>query len=157
MFICIPRAILDSVLISYYFSAAHCVTRDTGEALPKDDIIVAVGKYYNKYKDPRDSQAQYSNVYMRLSLSFTVFNGFNVFQVAKIDVPERYKGDSQRFASDIAILVTKDILLLSKVVQPVCYQGVDHFNLNPTHEGVVSIWLPRLDNTKWTFISIYLF
>ncbi|XP_018580229.1 modular serine protease [Anoplophora glabripennis] len=102
-------------------TAAHCVTNQKAQKLPNEEILVGVGKYYNKYKDPRDTQAQYS-------------------KVDKIEIPDKYRGDSQRYALDIAILVTKEVLLLSKVVQPVCYQNLRNLHLDPTLHGVITGW-----------------
>ncbi|KAJ8920430.1 hypothetical protein NQ315_005298 [Exocentrus adspersus] len=103
-------------------TAAHCVANDKGELIvPQDNIVVAVGKYFNKYKDARDTEAQYSNL-------------------RKIIYPATYRGDNQRFASDIAILVTKEELKLSKVVQPVCYINLPDIFIQPTAIGVITGW-----------------
>lgn len=53
-------------------------------------------------------------------------------------VHEKYRGDSQRYASDIALLITVDKLLFSKVVQPVCSNGLSQLPLRPGMIGVVS-------------------
>lgn len=42
--------------------AAHCVAEENGQPVPKETVKVAVGKYYNKYMDERDTEAQYSDV-----------------------------------------------------------------------------------------------
>ncbi|KAJ8959547.1 hypothetical protein NQ314_006284 [Rhamnusium bicolor] len=102
-------------------TAAHCVTIQNGKLVPKENIIVGVGKYYNKYRDPRDTQSQYS-------------------KIDKIIVPTTYKGDYQRYGSDIALLVTTDVLLLSKIVQPVCYLYLPNIYLDEGLTGVITGW-----------------
>lgn len=47
------------------FLAAHCVTNEYGESLPKENYFIAAGKFYNNFNDSRDEQAQYSQVNMR--------------------------------------------------------------------------------------------
>lgn len=49
-----------------------------------------------------------------------------------------YKGSFQRFFADIAILVTKDLIVINEVVQPVCYQDLTSIHLQPGKIGVVS-------------------
>lgn len=51
-----------TILFFFYFSAAHCVTDNSGKKVATEEVLIAVGKYYNKYKDPRDTQDQYSKV-----------------------------------------------------------------------------------------------
>jgi hypothetical protein len=51
---------------AYIFLAARCVVDLRGEMVPKSEFIVAVGKYYLNYSDPRDvHQAQFSQVELR--------------------------------------------------------------------------------------------
>ncbi|XP_056630656.1 modular serine protease-like [Diorhabda sublineata] len=104
-------------------TAAHCVTYEDskGAVVDKDILRIAVGKYYNKFMDPRDTQAQYSSI-------------------SEILVHSKYKGEAQNFASDIAFLVTTDTLLLSKVVQPVCYHNLNNIPLNNRMQGVITGW-----------------
>lgn len=103
-------------------TAAHCVTyEDVGDVVPSEEVKIAVGKYYNEYKDPKDTQAQYSDI-------------------TKILVHPKYRGLLQKFASDIAFLITKDQLLFSKVVQPVCYQNIPNIHLNNRMQGVITGW-----------------
>lgn len=45
-----------------FFLAAHCVSQESGDPFPKEIVKIAVGKYYNKYMDERDVEAQYSDV-----------------------------------------------------------------------------------------------
>lgn len=44
------------------FLAAHCVTNDYGDVLPKEDYIVGAGKLYNEYMARKDQFAQYLQV-----------------------------------------------------------------------------------------------
>ncbi|KAG5882429.1 hypothetical protein JTB14_025235 [Gonioctena quinquepunctata] len=83
-----------------------------------------------------------------ITAAHCVANGYgNALEAAKIKVAvqdilvhERYKGDSQRYASDIAFLITKDTLLLSKVVQPVCVSDLPNIHLSSRSEGVITGW-----------------
>nr|XP_023018571.1 modular serine protease-like [Leptinotarsa decemlineata] len=102
-------------------TAAHCVANEYGHALDPSMIKVGVGKFYNEYKHPNDTEAQYSDI-------------------VKVIVHTKYKGDSQRFSSDIAFLITKDVLLLSKVVQPVCFSNLPNIHLTVRSIGVVTGW-----------------
>ncbi|KAJ8981571.1 hypothetical protein NQ317_009831 [Molorchus minor] len=83
---------------------------------PNSPIDDRVGKYYNKFKDSRDTEAQYS-------------------EIEQILIPTKYKGDYQHYANDIALLITKDELLLSKVVQSVCFTNLLNINLEVNQMG----------------------
>ncbi|XP_064212353.1 modular serine protease isoform X2 [Tribolium castaneum] len=53
------------IKLNMIITAAHCVTdqQDRAQPLPKENYIVALGKYYRKFDDPRDSkEAQFSEV-----------------------------------------------------------------------------------------------
>jgi hypothetical protein len=45
-----------------YLLAAHCITDVYGKMLNKEDYLVAVGKHYRKYDDPRDSNHSQTSV-----------------------------------------------------------------------------------------------
>lgn len=65
---------------------------------------------------------------------------YNVFQVKKIHVPERYKGNVNSYESDIAILQVTTTLTLSVVVQPICLDvgnSLESQQLKPNNLGVV--------------------
>ncbi|CAH1099889.1 unnamed protein product [Psylliodes chrysocephalus] len=115
--VCAGSMLTQRVIIT----AAECVSNENGEVLPSEEFKIAVGKYYNDYNDPKDTQAQFSDI-------------------TKILVHPKYRGISQNFASDIALLITKDKLLFSKVVQPVCYQNVPNIHLDNGMQGVVTGW-----------------
>ncbi|XP_044735712.1 modular serine protease-like [Chrysoperla carnea] len=77
-------------------SAAHCFeNRD-----PKN-YAVAAGKYYRSWNDARDSLAQPR-------------------QVAKLFIPDHYKGLSHNYANDIALMIVDKPFEFSNVVSPVC-------------------------------------
>ncbi|XP_970945.2 modular serine protease isoform X1 [Tribolium castaneum] len=92
------------IKLNMIITAAHCVTdqQDRAQPLPKENYIVALGKYYRKFDDPRDSkEAQFS-------------------ELKKIIVNEKYGGPIQNFGSDIALLITSTVFVPSLRVQPVC-------------------------------------
>ncbi|CAG9857725.1 unnamed protein product [Phyllotreta striolata] len=105
----------------FILTAAHCVTDTSGQVIDKATVQIAVGKYYNSYRDPRDNQSQYSNI-------------------KSIFVHEHYQGSVQNYVADIALLQTTDKLLLSKVVQPVCYLNLATQHLDSSMTGVVVGW-----------------
>lgn len=71
--------------------------------------------------DESDSETQYSDVDQLL-------------------VHEKYRADSQRYASDIAFIITTERLLFSKTVQPICYSGLSQLPLKVGMNGVVKGW-----------------
>ncbi|KAJ8964589.1 hypothetical protein NQ314_004894 [Rhamnusium bicolor] len=85
-------------------TAAHCVTNDYGDVLPKDE-----------------------------------------FKIARIIVHPRYRGDSQRYLADISMLITKDLIILSNKVQPICYTDVNNIHLHAGNIGVVGGWGKKED------------
>jgi secreted trypsin-like serine protease len=83
-------------------TSAQCVTDQKGNVHPKNDFIVAAGKYYRLYNHSGESNdAQFSTV-------------------QEIFVPEFYTATSGNYFGDIAILVTSIPFVLSQKVQPVC-------------------------------------
>ncbi|CAG9864178.1 unnamed protein product [Phyllotreta striolata] len=102
-------------------TAAHCVTDEFTNALPKEEFEVAAGKYYNSYGDPRDVWAQYR-------------------KLAKLIVKEGYRGSSQIYAADLAILVTHKLFRLGPVVQPICINNVQSIHLHHKQMGEVAGW-----------------
>jgi secreted trypsin-like serine protease len=108
-------------------TAAHCITDIYGKMLPKEDYLVAVGKYYRKYGDPQDSN------HSQTSLIQDMF------------VPDEYEGDTQNLLADIAVIVTIRTFKLSVRVQPVCVDWTRNYesavlNSNQTKKGFVSGW-----------------
>jgi secreted trypsin-like serine protease len=83
-------------------TSAQCVTDQKGNVHPKNDFVVAAGKYYRLYNHSGESNdAQFSTV-------------------QEIFVPEFYTATSGNYFGDIAILVTSIPFVLSQKVQPVC-------------------------------------
>ncbi|XP_018569610.1 uncharacterized protein LOC108909691 [Anoplophora glabripennis] len=102
-------------------TAAHCVTNDFGDKLRPEEFTVGAGKYYNKFRDPRDVRVQYS-------------------EVARIVVKSGYRGAPQRFLADLALLITKDLITINEVVQPVCYQDLPNIHLQAGKIGAIAGW-----------------
>ncbi|XP_018569606.1 uncharacterized protein LOC108909686 [Anoplophora glabripennis] len=102
-------------------TAAHCVTNDYGNVLPKQNYKVGVGKLYRRYQATEDTRAQY-------------------LELTKIIVPEDYKGDARRYAGDIAVLVVKKEITLNEVTQPVCFTNLKNIRLHAGSKGEVSGW-----------------
>ncbi|CAH1101632.1 unnamed protein product [Psylliodes chrysocephalus] len=102
-------------------TAAHCVTNDYGVAQPKELFEVAAGKYYNAYGDPRDQWVQYR-------------------KISKLIVKDGYRGESQRYAADIAVIVLEKLFRLGPVVQPVCINNLQNIYLKNRQMGEVAGW-----------------
>ncbi|XP_018574094.1 uncharacterized protein LOC108913102 [Anoplophora glabripennis] len=102
-------------------TAAHCVTNEFGNTLPVELYLIGVGKLYSEYKASNDTRAQYLELF-------------------KIIVHEDYKGDNRRFLADIAVLVVKGEIVLTEVVQPVCFNNMKSIYLHPGSIGEVSGW-----------------
>ncbi|XP_018569609.1 uncharacterized protein LOC108909690 [Anoplophora glabripennis] len=102
-------------------TAAHCVTNDYGDVLPKENYMVGVGKLYRRYQAPQDTRAQY-------------------LELSKIIVPEAYKGDIRKYAADIAVLVVKEEMSINEKVQPVCFTNMKNIHLHAGNKGEVSGW-----------------
>ncbi|RZC37543.1 Trypsin domain containing protein, partial [Asbolus verrucosus] len=97
-----------------------CVTNFKGEKESKDIYNVAVGKYYRDYDDPRDAdRAQFS----------TVDYHYQLEKLQEIFIPEVYKGTNGNFFGDIAVLVTTKTFKISRIVQPVCVDWVEKYNI----------------------------
>ncbi|XP_044735481.1 clotting factor C-like [Chrysoperla carnea] len=77
-------------------TVAHCF-----ESKDPKNYGVGAGKYYRPWKDNRDENAQLRNV-------------------EQIFIPESYKGLSNNFANDVAILVVNDPFVFDNFVRPVC-------------------------------------
>ncbi|VEN52176.1 unnamed protein product [Callosobruchus maculatus] len=100
-------------------TAAHCVTDEDGNVLAVNKYKVGVGKLYNKYNDTNDTKAQY------LDISSIISN-------------DKFKGESRRYLGDIALLMTKDVIGLSEVVQPVCINNVNNIFLHVGDIGEIA-------------------
>ncbi|XP_044259079.1 uncharacterized protein LOC123007726 [Tribolium madens] len=121
------------IKLNMIITAAHCVTdsQERAQPIPKENYIVAVGKYYRKFDDPRDSkEAQFSDV-------------------RKIIVNEKYGGPIQNFGSDIALLVTSSVFVPSLRVQPVCMDWNHQFKPGEDQVfGYVTGWGYTVEGSK---------
>ncbi|RZB40334.1 Trypsin domain containing protein, partial [Asbolus verrucosus] len=119
---------------------ARCVTDFKGKIHPRDLYMVAVGKYYRSYNDSRDvNKAQFSSVSIVANK-----NNKNLY-LQEIFIPRQYKGSSQYFVGDIAILVTTKTFTISQRVQPVCVDWKSNYtselsNLSSNSYGYVTGW-----------------
>ncbi|XP_063919441.1 uncharacterized protein LOC135134643 isoform X2 [Zophobas morio] len=83
-------------------TAAHCITDDKGKLQPKEQYVVAVGKYFRQYDHPDDAaDAQFSSVY-------------------DMYVPRQYKAYIQHYFGDVGIIITTKIFNISASVRPIC-------------------------------------
>ncbi|KAL3276513.1 hypothetical protein HHI36_011891 [Cryptolaemus montrouzieri] len=82
-------------------TAAHCVTDKEGNILEKSIYRVAAGKYYLSYDDPRDTDAEFS-------------------EIEEIHSPGDYKGNIYDYDNDIAVLVTKIAFNTTEYIQRCC-------------------------------------
>jgi hypothetical protein len=120
--ICSGTLISERIILT----AARCVVDLKGELVPKSEFIVAVGKYYLNYSDPRDvHQAQFS-------------------QVEDIFIPVEYKRIFQHSLGNIAIMVSKKVFKFTLTVQPVCVDWTkssdDILNSKEKEFGYVNDW-----------------
>ncbi|XP_068893727.1 uncharacterized protein [Tenebrio molitor] len=116
-------------------TAAHCITNNDGNLLPKEFYVVAVGKRFRKYSDSRDS------AHTQMS------------QIHRMFVPDEYEGDTQNYLADIAILVAVKTFTLSARIQPVCIdwtRNYEHAILNPRggRKGFVAGWGNTVETGK---------
>ncbi|XP_050515899.1 uncharacterized protein LOC114334142 isoform X2 [Diabrotica virgifera virgifera] len=102
-------------------TAAHCVTDTYGNALDKNKFQVAAGKLYNAFGDKRDVDAQYR-------------------KISKVIVHDGYRGESQRYIADLAILITQELFKLDIIVQPACIENVNNIYLTNYQIGEVAGW-----------------
>ncbi|XP_063918251.1 modular serine protease-like isoform X2 [Zophobas morio] len=83
-------------------TAAHCITDGKAQLAPKENYIVAAGKYFLRYDHPDDA------------------NNTQFSSVLEMFIPVRYKGHARQYADDIAIIITTQIFDLSINVRPIC-------------------------------------
>ncbi|XP_028135979.1 uncharacterized protein LOC114330764 isoform X2 [Diabrotica virgifera virgifera] len=100
---------------------AHCVTDTYGHALGRENFQVVAGKMYNAFGDERDTHAQYR-------------------KISEIVVHEGYRGESQRYIADIALLITQELFKLDRFVLPVCIDYTNSVYLTNHQIGEVAGW-----------------
>ncbi|XP_028135978.1 clotting factor C-like isoform X1 [Diabrotica virgifera virgifera] len=109
------------VSIRTVITAAHCVTDTYGHALGRENFQVVAGKMYNAFGDERDTHAQYR-------------------KISEIVVHEGYRGESQRYIADIALLITQELFKLDRFVLPVCIDYTNSVYLTNHQIGEVAGW-----------------
>ncbi|XP_050505512.1 uncharacterized protein LOC114338869 isoform X1 [Diabrotica virgifera virgifera] len=102
-------------------TAAHCVTDNYGNALGRENFQVAAGKLYNAFGDPRDKHAQYR-------------------KISQVVVHPGYRGVSQRYVADLALLITQELFKLEPVIMPACFDNVNTIYLKNYQVGEVAGW-----------------
>ncbi|GLV43968.1 modular serine protease [Carabus blaptoides fortunei] len=110
-------------------SAAHCFTvNSNGAHYDAKLYAIAAGKYYRNYYEEKDTLSQTSTV-------------------KEIIIPHDYKGFLRNFESDIAFVILDKALEITQVVQPVCIDWNNQYEvqqLKDNNEGIVVGW----GNTK---------
>ncbi|GBP45793.1 Modular serine protease [Eumeta japonica] len=83
-------------------TAAHCFWNHIeGKSNPESRYAVAAGKFYRAWTDPHDESVQKSDV-------------------AKIEIPVRFRGVHTNFQEDIALVVLASSLVYEVHIRPVC-------------------------------------
>ncbi|GLV43966.1 modular serine protease [Carabus blaptoides fortunei] len=106
-------------------SAAHCFT-DYANGAPLDvkQYAIAAGKYYRNFYETKDELSQNRTV-------------------KTIIIPERYKGIQTSFTADIAFMILDKALEITHVVQPVCIDWNNQYEvqqLKDHNEGIIVGW-----------------
>ncbi|XP_050516955.1 uncharacterized protein LOC126891728 isoform X5 [Diabrotica virgifera virgifera] len=102
-------------------TAAHCVTDTYGNALDQNKFQVAAGKVYNAFGDKRDVHAQYR-------------------KISKVIVNDGYRGETQKYIADVALLITQELFKLDPIVQPICMDNMNSVHLTNYQIGEVAGW-----------------
>ncbi|KAJ8703769.1 hypothetical protein PYW07_013063 [Mythimna separata] len=105
-------------------SAAHCFWDDVIKQLPASHFAVAAGKIYRPWNNPRDVDAQKSDV-------------------KEIKIPVRFQGNAANFQEDIALLILTTPFVYHPSVRPVCLNfdlQFDKRQLQPGNFGKVAGW-----------------
>ncbi|KAF2893179.1 hypothetical protein ILUMI_12995 [Ignelater luminosus] len=90
-------------------SAAYCFSNlSNGRMYPKENYLVATGKYFLEYHDNRDEDVKYSGV-------------------NDIFFPMEYKGEISQYESDIAVVILNTALTPTTSVQPICVDWASKF------------------------------
>ncbi|KAJ8705495.1 hypothetical protein PYW08_012541 [Mythimna loreyi] len=105
-------------------SAAHCFWNDVTKQQPASLYAVAAGKIYRPWNNPRDHNAQKSDV-------------------KEIKIPARFQGNAANFQEDIALLILTTPFVYHPTVRPVCLNfdlKFDQLQLQPGNFGKVAGW-----------------
>ncbi|CAH2062410.1 unnamed protein product, partial [Iphiclides podalirius] len=111
MQICGGSLVSTNVVIS----AAHCFWQGQLRQ-PASNYAVAVGKLYRPWNNPRDTDAQKSDV-------------------SEIKIPARYQGSDSNFQEDIALVVLTTTIEYRTYVRPVCLDFDVNFDRRQLREG----------------------
>lgn len=120
MQICGGSLVTNRIVIS----AAHCFWDDVSKLQPASMYAVAIGKIYRPWANPKDTDAQKS-------------------EVKEIKIPARFQGSAANFQDDIAILVLETPFVYQTYVRPVCLDfdvNFDRRQLQPNKLGKVAGW-----------------
>ncbi|XP_072941185.1 modular serine protease-like [Epargyreus clarus] len=105
-------------------TAAHCFWDDTEGKRPASLYAVALGKVYRPWNDTHDKDAQYSDI-------------------VEINMPPQFRGASNNFQSDIAVVVLETEIVYQTFIRPVCIDFEHSLNsrqLQPEKLGTIAGW-----------------
>ncbi|KAI5630666.1 low-density lipoprotein receptor domain class A domain-containing protein [Phthorimaea operculella] len=97
-------------------SAAHCFWSDVEKQLPASNYAIAVGKLYRPWNNPKDPDAQKSDV-------------------RDIILPKRFQGAAANFQEDIAIMLLTTTIEYKTYVRPVCVDFDVNFERKQLQKG----------------------
>ncbi|CAG4958052.1 unnamed protein product [Colias eurytheme] len=137
-------SLVSSTLV---ISAAHCFWDDLTKKQPAQKYAIAIGKLYRPWDEPKDVDAQKSDV-------------------KSIEIPPRFQGAAANFQEDIAVLILTTSIQYKTYVRPVCLSfdyEFDKTQLTVGKMGKVAGWgltgenglaSPTLQVVNFPFVDI---